>query len=235
MAAPYKPEFVSGNIVALGAFNPAIFSPDWLEKNGLIGPDDAAQIREGKNCFVSRQLTQLEAENFKLVAEENKLQVNSKGALTPALRDFVMGIFELLPHTPLIAIGLNFDTQFRFFDVAAFHRVGDTLAPKNVWGKVFAADKFIAGLESITIKIQEGTREKLESNNCRNITLRRVVADYPAINLSYNDHYDLTEIETKERSQTEEAVGILKSQWEATWQEAIPAFSRIIDLALEGA
>jgi hypothetical protein len=37
----YTAEILASTIVAVGDFNPAIFTADWLEANGLIGSDDA--------------------------------------------------------------------------------------------------------------------------------------------------------------------------------------------------
>ena len=44
----YNAEILASAIVAIGDFNPAIFTPDWLERNGLIGKDDADAAREEK-------------------------------------------------------------------------------------------------------------------------------------------------------------------------------------------
>ncbi|MGB5613484.1 MAG: hypothetical protein WBM67_12595, partial [Sedimenticolaceae bacterium] len=60
----YTAEIFTSTIVALGNFNPAIFSPDWLEQSGLIGADDAAGIREGADgnqLVLSRQVTTCES------------------------------------------------------------------------------------------------------------------------------------------------------------------------------
>ena len=37
-------DIFGSSVVAVGAFNPAIFSPDWLERNKLIGQDDAVRV-----------------------------------------------------------------------------------------------------------------------------------------------------------------------------------------------
>lgn len=229
----YKPEVISASVVAIGAFNPAIFTPDWLERNGLIGSDDANGMRAAENLVVTRQVTLLEAESFTLQVEQNKFTASCKGVLTPALRDLVIGIFELVSHTPIRALGQNFDTLFKFLDEASYHRVGDVLAPKSLWGNVYSADRFAIGLDKLIIKIQEGQRfEKFHSNNCRNIIVERGATSFPAINFTYNDHHELAENRADGRSQAEDAAEILRNEWETAWHDATQTFRQIIDLAL---
>jgi hypothetical protein len=52
-------EILTSSIIVIGAFNPAIFSPDWLERNRLIGKGDADEVREGghgKTLIVSHEV-----------------------------------------------------------------------------------------------------------------------------------------------------------------------------------
>lgn len=229
----YKPEVTSASIVAIGAFNPAIFSPDWLEANGLIGSDDAKEMRDKPNLIITHQVTVLEAAGFVLQVDENRFNVSSKGVVTPALRDLVMGIFEVLPHSPINALGQNFDTMFKFLDEKAYHQVGDALAPKSIWGKVFDSEKFVAGLERLVIKIEEGKRfGEVKTANCTNVTISRGATSFPAINFSYNDHHDLTKDRVEGQTSAEQAASIVRSSWEESWRFSGDVFKRLIDLTL---
>ena len=42
-----------------------------------------------------------------------------------------LGILQLLPHIPLIACGLNHEVTFRVESEKYWHKIGDTLAPKE--------------------------------------------------------------------------------------------------------
>ena len=57
-------EIFNASIVLVGDFNPAIFTPDWLESHQLIGPADAKTARDDVNIFISHQVTRLETEWF---------------------------------------------------------------------------------------------------------------------------------------------------------------------------
>jgi hypothetical protein len=46
-------EVWSAQIVAVGSFNPAIFSADWLEKNRLLGESDSEFARKSQS-YVGR-------------------------------------------------------------------------------------------------------------------------------------------------------------------------------------
>ena len=228
----YKPEVVSANIVALGAFNPAIFTPDWLLSNGLIGEGEAESIRQSKNIVITHQITVLEGVTFVLQVEEEKFQLTCKGVVTPALRDLAAGVFELLPHTPLTALGLNFDTLFRFFDAAAYHRVGDVLAPKEIWAKIYPQEKHAIGLQNLVVKVQAGSRDDgASTRDCKNISIQPGVTDYQSIRFTYNDHRDIAERAVHGRLQAEVAADVLRSDWELAWLESTKTVADILGMA----
>ena len=71
----HGPEILSSAVVVVGNFNPAIFSLDWLERNGLIGEADATMAREGitgKPLIISKQVSILETEWFSLQVFDNQ-------------------------------------------------------------------------------------------------------------------------------------------------------------------
>ncbi|MDP1734608.1 MAG: hypothetical protein Q8L44_09630 [Sulfuritalea sp.] len=227
----YQPEILSANIVVLGAFNPAIFSPDWLEQNQLIGPDDAKVIRSSENFVVTRQITQLQSESFRLLVEENKCQVNCIGVAGPHIRDLTMGVLELLPHTPLRALGLNFDIQYRFLNSDAYHKIGDVLVPKSIWQKVVDDPDRAIGLEQLRILVQDGKRgEELKSSDSKTISVQRGGSDL-TIRISYNDHHEFASLPEGTEA-AEVAIGVLKEQWHEQLQAASQTFNRVIELAI---
>ena len=113
MNVTHTAEIFTSSVVAVGDFNPAIFSPDWLEGNKLIGKSDADTVRESKSMISSHQVTSFETKWFALQVLENRFSLTSKDALSPALKDLAVGIFQLVPHTPVTAVGLNFLAHFK--------------------------------------------------------------------------------------------------------------------------
>lgn len=232
----YKADIFTASIVVLGNFNPAIFSPDWLARNNLIGEGDATVAREGrtgKQPLISHQVTNIDTEWFTLQVLDSKFSLTSKGVLNPALKDLAIGIFQLVPHTPVIAIGLNFIGQFKLNTVEEQHKIGDVFAPKDVWNTLYP-DDFYAGLENLTIRIQHGSREEgaPDTNDEKRILLHRSSNFKSGIALSLNDHRDLTEGTDDSLSPAERLVEIVEDQWDAVWKDSERVFNQIISKAL---
>lgn len=113
------PEIFSSSIVAVGAFNPAIFSPDWLERNTLIGAEDAETARQSTALIISQQVSVVDTDWFTLQVLDNQLTLSSKGVLSPTLRDLAVGIFSLASQTPVTALGMNFVGDYKMATVGA--------------------------------------------------------------------------------------------------------------------
>jgi hypothetical protein len=88
--------------VAVGRFNPAILTPDWLIAQGIL-PDGEVEIGQP----LGSAILQFRAAGFMWYASLNKLQVHSEGIDSdPGV--FVSQVLEKLPHTPVRAVGNNF-------------------------------------------------------------------------------------------------------------------------------
>jgi hypothetical protein len=231
----YTPEILSSTIVALGDFNPAIFSPDWLEKNGLVGKADADTAREGsreQQLLVSHQASTFETKWFGLQVLENQFILSSKDALSPALKDLAVGIFQLVPHTPIRALGLNFQAHFKMTNEDEYHRIGDVLAPKGIWNSLYPEDS--AGLGNITIRIQHWKRGDPEpkSKDHKNIALQPSNVLKMGVYMSYNDHHDIITSAEDRTSSAERVIAIIDSGWEPSWHDAIRVFEGVLSAAL---
>jgi hypothetical protein len=227
-------EILASSIVCVGDFNPAIFSPDWLERNELIGRSDADAVREGsagKSLLVSHQVSSFETKWFSLQVLENQFALTSKDALSPAFKDLAAGIFQLVPHTPVAAVGLNFSGHFKLSDEEAYHRVGDVLAPKDVWQTLYPDE--MPGLADLTIRVQRGTRgEPLKSKDEKRISVQpSQVIKFGAF-LTYNDHHDVSVREEGGPSPAERVAAIIDSTWEAAWRDAVRVFDGVLTWAL---
>lgn len=230
----YTAEIFTSSIVAVGDFNPAIFSPDWMEVNGLIGKDDADSVREGriaKSLITSHQVATFETKWFALQVLENQFSLTSKDALSSAIKDLAVSIFQLVPHTPVTAVGLNFIGHFRLATEAEYHRVGDVLAPKEIWNALYPNDS--AGLADLTIRIQSTPRGQIATTNDE----KRIAVQPSAIIrfgafMSYNDHHDLRSINATDLKPGERTAALIDSEWEPAWRDAVRAFDGVLTRAL---
>ena len=229
----YTAEILTSAIVVVGRFNPAIFSPDWLERNGLIGKDDADAARDGgqdQSLLVSHQVTGFETEWFVLQVLENRFSLTSKGALSPAFKDLAVGTLQLVPHTPVTAVGLNFLGDFKMASEDDYHRVGDVLAPKDVW-KALYPDEY-AGLASLTVRIQRGSRQLVEAKDEKRIAVQPSARIKFGVLISYNDHHDVTIDNDDGLRPAERSADIIDKQWDASWQDALRVFDGILSKTL---
>ena len=231
----YTAEIFTSTTVVVGEFNPAIFTPDWLERNNLIGEGDAAVAREGRagsQLLVSHQVTSFETEWFTLQVLYKQFTLTSKGVLSPAFKDLTVGIFQLVSHTPVKAIGLNFTGQFKLNNLEEQHKVGDVFAPKDIWNTLYP-EEFFAGLANLTMRIQHGSREGgPDTQDEKRITLQRSSNFKTGISLSFNDHHDLVAGYDDKLLPTERLVNIVDEQWESVWHDTERVFDQILSIAL---
>ena len=229
----YKAEILTSSFVVVGDFNPAIFSPIWLERNKLIGEGDAAKAlegSEGRQCLISHQISNFETDWFTLQVVENQFTLTSRGALSPALKDLAVGIFQLVSHTPVSAIGLNFTGHFKLASQKHYHEVGDLLAPKDIWDTLYPDAS--AGLELLTIRIQQGTRDKpADTKDEKRITLQPFRSFKYGISLSFNDHHDVATVDVNELTSAEQVATIIDEQWEDAWEDALRVFDQVLSMA----
>ena len=231
---PHTADILTSVIIAVGDFNPAIFSPDWLERNNLIGKDDADAVREGgqgKALLVSHQVATFETKWFALQVVENQFSLTSKDALSPAFKDLAVGIFQLVPHTPVTAVGLNFLGHFKLASEDAYHRVGDKLAPKDIWKTLYPDES--PGLADLTIRIQHWTRgEPLNTKDEKRISLQPSSKFKFGAYLTYNDHHDVTGTYEDNLRPAERVAGVIDNEWGSSLNDAVRVFDGVLSKAL---
>jgi hypothetical protein len=229
---PISADIFGSSIVAVGAFNPAIFSPDWLERNRLIGPDDAGNARKAPSLIVSQQVTVFETEWFAFQVLENQFSLTSKGVLTPAFKDLAVGILSLVPHTPITAIGLNYFSHFRLTSEAEYHKVGDVLAPKTIWNSLYSNNNAV-GLANLTIRFEDAERGYLpRSGNQKQISVQPSTKLKFGVFMSLNDHREIKESGAVGTTTAEQAAAVADAEWQNSWDDAVRVFETVISQSL---
>ena len=228
------PDIFSSVIVANGDFNPAIFTPDWLERNNLIGPEDANEARQSQSIVVTRQVSVVETDWFVLQVLEEQMTLSSKGALSPTLKDLAVSIFSLVAQTPVRAFGMNFFGDYKMATVADYHKVGDVLAPKDIWHKIFPPNDFNTGMMNLVMRVTPGARElgNPTSNDHKNVTIQNSVRVAGGIHMQMNDHRDISAFDDHELTKAEYAAKIIDEQWQKSWEEAVSVFDQLLSSVL---
>lgn len=227
-------DIFSSSIVAVGAFNPAIFTPDWLERNNLIGKDDLDGARRGESLIVSRQVCAFETDWFGLQVLEEQFSLTSKGPLTPAFADLAIGILALVPHTPITAVGLNFLGHYRLASTDEYHQVGDVLAPKDIWSSLYPEEHSTAGLADLTMRIQQTDKDRNPiSGDEKRISIQPSTKVRCGVFFAYNDHHVVAS-NNDAVTAAEVAADTIVANWEPSWQDAVRVFDGILSQALAG-
>lgn len=233
-------EIFSSSIVAVGAFNPAIFSPDWLEARELIGSGDAEVARTNKSLIVSSQVATIQTNWFALQVLENQFSLTSQGALSPGFRDLALGVMTLLPHTPISAVGLNFMGHFKMGSPAEYNKIGDRLVPKAVWNELFHEENNHVGVQMLTVSVQKIKREA-DGGLTPLISDRKNISVEPSnklklgVFLSCNDHREIDHSKLENQTAAERVAEILESDWQSSWDASLKLFDDLITKLLAGA
>ena len=223
------PETFGSAIVIVAAFNPAIYTPDWLFHAKLIGVSDVAAAKASPEFVITGMVCNYHTDTFILQVLQDRLYLESNGVLTPALADLAIGILTVSGHVEVQQMGLNFFANYKMPDVASYHKVGDVLAPKNIWESAFGQAGSSIGMQTVAIKIQPFERDVVPNSKDE---IRLTVQPSPKISrgvfLAINHHSEIAE-RTAEKSKVEAAVEIIEKNWETKWHQSLVAFDKLLD------
>jgi hypothetical protein len=221
-------EISGASIVAVGSFNPPLLSLDWFVANKLIGEGDAAAARARSDYVVTRQISRFQTDFAVVQAVETQLSIGSAGPVTPALADLAISVFELLPHTPVTAIGLNFIAHYKVAEANTYHRFGDALAPKDIWNVIFPGKA--CGLANLTILVQDGARDETPGPNNKHVTIQPSSKVKPGIYFDINNHFTAASDGTLLKHASG-AASVVKENWRACHDQSHVTFDKVLSMA----
>lgn len=190
-----EPEIGGANVVVVGEFNPAIFTPAWFALHGLL-PGSAADDAEA--VFVASEFAAFSFDWLVLEVMAERFEVRT--AQEPLVRvcDLVAKIFhERLDDAPVTALGINREVHFRVENREARDRIGRALAPVEPWGALgsnLGLDRPHGGLASLTMSgIHPGGRPAEDRINVTVEPSHRIGDGRLGVFVKVNDHYALGE------------------------------------------
>jgi hypothetical protein len=171
------------SVVLAGSFNPRIFDPWWFAKQHLIQDEEA---EKAEVAVMTSELSLFSIGWLRMQAETERVQIStSQPQYYDAVRDFVLGTFRILRHTPLKGIGFHWMAHFASADKEEWHAVGHALAPKELWRDVLKEP----GLFNMVM------RETRSQHDWTNITIEPSSKVEPGIYFEVHDHYDTVDSE----------------------------------------
>ena len=193
MALPALAEDLT-TIVVRGDFRPVNLSPKLLHDQKLIG--DAEYMDSTVEVRIPDQATVFQAGWLRCDMNPTALQLMTKDeAEQERLRDLAVAILRFLDSIKISQLGLNKHVHFPTSDLAEYNAIGDNLVHNEVWDNILVAP----GMRSAVFWAQRtdsyGGRIQVQVEPSFSVS--------NGVYLSYNDHYDLTRVETQPGSRAE--------------------------------
>lgn len=214
-------------IVLTGEFNPAIFHPAWLAQNELVAVEEA---ETAEDLICSNDVSTFVLDDAHFQVERHRFGLTTKDeSKAPWIRDLAVGVFTLLEHTPLLALGLNLDIRYSLGSEESWHAVGDKLAPKPCWEGIIEDP----GMLSVAVR---GNRAGSAADRV-DVRVQPVASPAYGVFVGINQHYDLkTESRESVFDRNQVAINILNNEWKPFLSYAGTASVQLLEkaIAMEG-
>lgn len=151
------------------------YSPTWLLKNELIKLDEAL---ESAIDVISNSVTSYSINwaSIKMIDDTFQVTIDDIENIELA-RDLVFNWLQLVGDPVIRAMGLNYHYEYTFDTAKEWNTVGDTLAPKALWGDFLKDPGLLAmtlydhredpaGYTQVDVR-SGSSREEVEAGNCR--------------------------------------------------------------------
>ncbi len=226
-----EPEISGVDIIVLGAFNPALFTPAWFVLHGLL-PEGAADSAEVE--IIHPLVTEFTFDWLQLKVTAEHFSAETSQAPHVRVRDLVVRVFrEYLPHTPLKGFEINRRVHFRVRNPAERDRIGRMLAPVEPWGRWgpdLGLDGERSGMTSLTMSQLDPPGRA--AGGWINVTVEpsnRIGDPRSGVYVLVNDHYPIDETGPT----TGRSTGILEENFDASLERSGGIIDHVMSLAKE--
>ena len=213
-----KPEISGHSIVFRGNFNTRIFQPSWFAGEGIIRKteSDNADIE-----VIHRDISIFSIGWLRLQVTQDSFNASTtQEPYFEIMRDFAISTFEVLVHTPIKMMGINFDMHVRISNEESFDRFINGFILNSMASSVFnepslssyvISDKRLSSYKGqVKIKLEKST--KLDRG----------------LYISINDHFEAENIESVLGAK--EMLLILKNEWESSYSRSFHYYESILEI-----
>jgi hypothetical protein len=124
----------------LESFNPNIFHPSWFALHQLISEEE---ISQSKITISVDNVSIFRINWFDIEVTLDRFKISTDQiAYFELLRDLAVGIFELLGHTPVRALGMNFSAHFKIHNKKDQRSFLKKIYPLNFWDGILENPTF---------------------------------------------------------------------------------------------
>jgi hypothetical protein len=229
MALRIVPEISGVAIVLRGNFNPSIFQPFWMARQGLIS-DESAQ--EATVSVIHPEISNFAIEpDFILHVQADRFQISTATAPLIRVADLCSRIFgDILPHTPINQLGINRSVHFSVGTADERDRIGNLIAPKEPWGDwgtEFKSDDMAkrGGLQAMIMIDKKVDDREAGWIQARIEPSQSIGRGESGIFIEVNDHYQL-----KQSTDALAMMRILQDRFDASMATADKIIDQIMSL-----
>jgi hypothetical protein len=228
----YSPEIVSASIVLLGKFNPAIFTPAWFAKVGIINEDE---LKSAVTQVVHPEVSQFYIERFRLEVVPTRFVILTKSEpFLPILEDVLTLFEQRLPHTPTNAVGINYEVEFLVDTFDQRTQLGRKLAPTGPWGKFgarLAGASQTENASGLTFLVMQETKPSDRERGDRRVQIKpsRTVDTTRGVNIQVNDHFEV--VGSQDENGSQQVISILRDRFDASIAESKSIISELMEFA----
>jgi hypothetical protein len=211
------------DIVVLGAFNPAIFHPEWFLRQKLISEAEANSSDTNINV-VGKDVAEINLSGMKIFCMNDRFSIGTSNISQAArMQDFLLQTFTTLSHVPVTACGINPQAHYRVKDESFWHKIGDTLAPKDlIWRDLVEQP----GMQSLMIKaLRKG---EFEGETLLWVEPSQDKRFHPGIFVRANYSHTFSK-ESLHAQSTELLTKFLKTEWDSACSMARIVAEKIFD------
>lgn len=192
-------------ITFIGDFNPKIFHPNWFVAEGILGKEEGS---EAELKIIHNDLASFAIDWMFFEVTVNRCVIwTEKEPYFEALRDVAIGTFSILSHSPIKALGLNWEFTYKSEKEEDLHLIGNMLAPKEIWDGVIENP----GLRKMTMRSPKEGVFKGEIN----VNIQPDVNTKYGVVFNLNDHYDLEEGENTLLGSSQ-AIEVIQKDWQTS-------------------
>lgn len=229
MSLRIEPEISGVAIVLRGSFNPSIFQPFWMARQGLITDEAAASATVG---VIHQEISQFAVESeFILNVQSDRFQISRATAPLIPVSDLCSRIFgDILPHTPISQLGINRSVHFSVGSVRERDRIGKLIAPQDPWGEFgsgFNSDDplKLGGLQTMTMINKKVSDREAGWIQARIEPSQSIGKGETGIFIEINDHYQI-----KDTTDAVVAMRILQERFDASIANSDKIIDQIMSL-----
>lgn len=125
---------ISGSVVVLGTMNPKIHHPSWYLREEILTKEEADQATSEAELICTDQVSQFQTNTLRIFCTQDRwIAEFKKSPFEDSLIKIVGDVFDkCLPHTPLNALGFNYDLNCQCPAVNVDETLGQILSDQRL-------------------------------------------------------------------------------------------------------